>query len=110
MEWGEKLPQSLTTKYQIRFLSSSSPALSLGLLWINEPSIGLSPNYVLAIFDKLAEIGESGTTIFLVEQNARIALEYSHRAYVFGIGRIMLEGKSDELLKKDEVKRLFLGG
>ncbi len=87
-----------------------SLVLSPELLLLDEPSLGLSPNYVLTIFDKLREINNSGTTIFLVEQNARVALEYSRYAYVFGIGRIELEGRSEELLEREEVRRLFLGG
>jgi len=87
-----------------------SLVLSPELLLLDEPSLGLSPNYVFTIFDKLAQINQSGTTIFLVEQNARAALEYSKRAYVFGIGEIAYEGRSDELLERDEVRRLFLAG
>jgi len=84
--------------------------LSPELLILDEPSIGLSPNHVLAIFDKLTEISCSETAILLVEQNTRIALEYAHRAYVFGIGRIAFQGESKELLQLDGVKKLFLGG
>ena len=80
------------------------------LLLADEPSLGLSPNFVGLIFDKLAEINRMGTSILLVEQNARMALEVAHRAYVFSIGRIQIEGDTGSLREKPEVKRAFLGG
>ncbi len=79
------------------------------LLLLDEPSLGLSPNYMEIVFDKLIDINQEGTTILLVEQNARMALEYAHRAYVFQIGKIAIEDKASKLLEKDEVKKLFLG-
>jgi branched-chain amino acid transport system ATP-binding protein len=80
------------------------------LLLLDEPSLGLSPNYVSTVFEKIKEINKDGTTILVVEQNARMALEYSDRAYVFQIGKIALEDKAKSLLENDEVKKLFLGG
>lgn len=80
------------------------------LLLADEPSLGLSPSYVNAIFDKLIEINASGTSILLVEQNARMALEVAHRGYVFKIGGIFMEGPGRELLENPEVERAFLGG
>jgi len=79
------------------------------LLLADEPSLGLSPNYVELIFDKLAEINEKGTSILLVEQNASEALRIAHRAYVFNIGAINLSGPSKKLVNDPEVKRAFLG-
>lgn len=79
------------------------------LLLADEPSLGLSPNFVDLIFDKLAEISKAGTSILLVEQNARMALEVSQRAYVFEIGRIGLEGGAGDLLKDPYIKAAFLG-
>jgi len=79
------------------------------LLLLDEPSLGLSPNYVETVFEKLKEINKSGTTILLVEQNARMALEYADRAYVFKIGEIFLEDTGANLLKNDEIKKSFLG-
>ncbi len=79
------------------------------LLLLDEPSLGLSPNFVEEVFEKLKEINREGTTILLVEQNARMALEYSNRAYVFKISEIAFEGKSEELIEKPEVKKTFLG-
>jgi branched-chain amino acid transport system ATP-binding protein len=80
------------------------------LLLADEPSLGLSPSYVDIIFEKLIEINKSGTSILLVEQNARMALEVAHRGYVFEIGRIFMEDTGRNLLKSEEVKRAFLGG
>lgn len=79
------------------------------LLLLDEPSLGLSPNYVETVFDKLREINKNGTTILLVEQNARMALEYANRAYVFKIGEIFLEDTGKNLLNNDEIKKSFLG-
>ncbi len=80
------------------------------LLLLDEPSLGLSPNYVDTVFEKLKEINISGTTILIVEQNARMALEYADRGYVFEIGKIAFEDKAKNLLENDEVKKSFLGG
>lgn len=79
------------------------------LLLLDEPSLGLSPNYVVTVFEKLEETNKIGTTILLVEQNARIALEYADRGYVFKIGEIFLEGTGEDLLRNDEIKKSFLG-
>jgi branched-chain amino acid transport system ATP-binding protein len=79
------------------------------LLLLDEPSLGLSPNYVDTVFEKIKEINGEGTTILLVEQNARMALEYADRGYVFEIGKIAFEDKAKDLLKNDEVRKSFLG-
>lgn len=79
------------------------------LLLLDEPSLGLSPNYVEAVFEKIKEINRNGTSILLVEQNARIALEICHRGYVFEIGKIAFEDKAKNLLENDEVRKSFLG-
>lgn len=80
------------------------------LLLLDEPSLGLSPNYVETVFEKLVEINKDGTSILLVEQNASKALEICHRAYVFEIGTITLEGSRDSLLKDERVRRILVGG
>lgn len=80
------------------------------LLLADEPSLGLSPNYVDLIFEKLTEINKGGTSVLLVEQNAQMALEIAHRGYVFKIGEIVLEDEGKALLENDEVKKAFLGG
>jgi len=79
------------------------------MLLADEPSLGLSPNYVETIFGKLLEINRSGVSILLVEQNASMALEVSHRAYVFEVGKIALSDKSENLLENPQVKKAFLG-
>ena len=80
------------------------------LLLADEPSLGLSPSYVDTIFEKLVEINKAGTSVLLVEQNARMALEIAHRGYVFKIGSIFMEDTGDNLLRSEEVKKAFLGG
>ncbi len=80
------------------------------LLLADEPSLGLSPNYVELIFDKLVEINKNGTSILLVEQNASEALEVAHRGYVFSVGEIVLENTGKNLLGNQQVKKAFLGG
>jgi branched-chain amino acid transport system ATP-binding protein len=79
------------------------------LLLIDEPSIGLSPNFVKLVFGKLKEINNSGTSILLVEQNARVALKNSNRAYVFGVGNIGKEGIYAKLLEDKGVLQNLLG-
>ena len=80
------------------------------LLLLDEPSLGLSPNYVEAVFGKLVEINKEGTSILLVEQNAFKALEICHRGYVFEIGTIALEGSRESLLEDERLKKLIIGG
>jgi len=79
------------------------------LLLADEPSLGLSPNYVDTIFDKLVEINKNGTSILLVEQNARAALEVCHRGYVFGVGSIVLEGEKEDLIQNEKVREILMG-
>lgn len=78
--------------------------LKPALLLLDEPSLGLSPNYVELVFEKLVEINKSGTSILLVEQNTAKALEICHRGYVFERGEIAVEGEKEVLLKR-ETKR-----
>lgn len=80
------------------------------LLLLDEPSLGLSPNYVEAVFEKLVEINKDGTSILLVEQNAFKALEICHRGYIFKIGRIAIEGERENLFNNEEIKNVLLGG
>jgi branched-chain amino acid transport system ATP-binding protein len=79
------------------------------LLMLDEPSLGLAPTVVAEIFRTIRALHERGTTILLVEQNAREALRISGRAYVLDTGRIILTGAGEELLGNEEVKRAFLG-
>jgi branched-chain amino acid transport system ATP-binding protein len=79
------------------------------LLMLDEPSLGLGPKLVSEIFRIVKEINGNGVTILLVEQNVHEALELSHRAYVLQTGRVVLEGKGEELLKSDLVRQAYLG-
>lgn len=79
------------------------------LLLLDEPSLGLAPQIVQTIFKIIREINESGTTILLVEQNARMALNISHRAYVLETGTIANEGDAKELAASDAVRKAYLG-
>ncbi len=80
------------------------------LLLLDEPGMGLAPVIVDEIFGTLGRLRDEGTTIFLVEQNAHLALGSSDRAYVLENGRIVREGPSQELLDDDSVKEAYLGG
>ena len=79
------------------------------LLLLDEPSLGLAPILVDAIFKIIQQINNQGTTILLVEQNAQLALQYSHRGYVLETGKIALTDSSAELLNNEEVKKAYLG-
>ncbi|MGZ3607421.1 MAG: ABC transporter ATP-binding protein, partial [Syntrophales bacterium] len=80
------------------------------LLLLDEPSLGLGPILVRLIFDIIGKINtERRTTIFLVEQNAHMALKVAHRGYVMENGRITLEGYADALLRNEDVKKAYLG-
>ncbi len=79
------------------------------LLLLDEPSLGLAPILVDTIFDIIRQINDMGTTILLVEQNAQLALQYSHRGYVLETGRIALADTSANLLANDQVKKAYLG-
>jgi branched-chain amino acid transport system ATP-binding protein len=80
------------------------------IMLLDEPSMGLAPILMLSMFEALKEINKAGTTILLVEQNARLALKFAKRGYVIENGNLVLEGKSDELLGNPEVKKAYLGG
>ncbi|MGA9347891.1 MAG: ABC transporter ATP-binding protein [Anaerolineae bacterium] len=77
---------------------------------LDEPSMGLSPILVEAIFETIQNINRQGMTILLVEQNAAMALSIGHRGYVLETGRIVLEGTTTELRENPEVKAAYLGG
>ncbi len=79
------------------------------LLMLDEPSIGLAPLVVREIFEVIVRLRREGTTILLVEQNARAALSISDRGYVMETGRIMLEGAARELSANHDVRRSYLG-
>lgn len=79
------------------------------IILMDEPSMGLSPIFVNEIFDIIQSVSASGTTVLLVEQNARKALSIADRAYVLETGNVVLEGKADELLHNDAIKKAYLG-
>lgn len=79
------------------------------IMLLDEPSMGLAPLLMLDMFDALKEINKYGTTILLVEQNARLALKFAQRGYVLENGRLVLEGPADELLNNPDVKKAYLG-
>ncbi|QXT64033.1 ABC transporter ATP-binding protein [Tessaracoccus palaemonis] len=80
------------------------------MLLLDEPSMGLAPLLVQEIFDIIISINQAGTTVLLVEQNANIALQIAHHAYVMETGSIVLSGEAKALAQTDEVKRAYLGG
>ena len=79
------------------------------IILMDEPSMGLSPIFVNEIFDIIKKVSAGGTTVLLVEQNAKKALSISDRGYVLETGNIVLSGKSDELLNNDSIKKAYLG-
>ena len=79
------------------------------LLLLDEPSMGLAPLIVREIFSVVKRLNQAGTTVLLVEQNSRMALSVSHRAYAMTTGTVALEGKSRDLLQDDRIKSLYLG-
>ncbi len=80
------------------------------VMLLDEPSMGLAPLLMMNVFDALKEINNEGTTILLVEQNARLALKFSQRGYVLESGNLVLEGDSKMLLENPDVKKAYLGG
>ncbi len=80
------------------------------LLLLDEPSMGLAPLMVEAVFENIKQIAASGMTILLVEQNARLALEISDRAYVLENGEMAMSGPASELMQSDMVREAYLGG
>ena len=80
------------------------------LLLLDEPSMGLSPLYVNIIFDMIKKVNALGTTVLLVEQNAKKALSIADRAYVLEIGKIVKTGTGKELLDDEDIRKAYLGG
>jgi len=79
------------------------------LLLLDEPSLGLAPQFVDRIFQVIQEINEAGVSLLLVEQNANMALQVSHHAYVLETGAIVMQGSGRELLESPEVRKAYLG-
>ena len=79
------------------------------IILMDEPSMGLSPIFVNEIFDIIRQVSAGGTTVLLVEQNAKKALSIADRGYVLETGKIVLTGKAEELLDDESVKKAYLG-
>lgn len=79
------------------------------IILMDEPSMGLSPIFVNEIFNIIEEVSKSGTTVLLVEQNAKKALSIANRAYVLETGKIVLDGNASELLNNENIKKAYLG-
>ena len=80
------------------------------IMLLDEPSMGLAPLLMMSVFKALQELNREGTTILLVEQNARMALQFARRGYVLESGNLVLEGESADLLANPDVKKAYLGG
>ena len=80
------------------------------LLLLDEPSMGVAPIFIREIFKIIQEIQKTGTTVLLIEQNAKMALSISNRAYVLETGSVVLSGTGQELLESDEIQKAYLGG
>ncbi|MGG5343556.1 ABC transporter ATP-binding protein [Enterococcus sp. AZ192] len=80
------------------------------LLLLDEPSMGLAPIFIQEIFNIIQEINKQGTTVLLIEQNAKMALSIADRGYVLETGEVVLSGPGKELLESEEVKKAYLGG
>lgn len=80
------------------------------LLLLDEPSMGLAPIFIQEIFNIIKEINKQGTTVLLIEQNAKMALSIADRGYVLETGEVVLSGVGTELLESEEVKKAYLGG
>ncbi len=80
------------------------------MMLLDEPSMGLAPLLMMNVFEALKEINAEGATILLVEQNARLALQFAKRGYVLENGSVVLEGSSKSLLENEDVKKAYLGG
>ena len=79
------------------------------LICMDEPSMGLSPLFVEQVFDIIQTINRQGTTIFMVEQNAAMALSIAHRAYVLQTGMVVLQGTAAELQENEDIRQAYLG-
>jgi branched-chain amino acid transport system ATP-binding protein len=79
------------------------------LLCMDEPSMGLAPIFVEQVFDVIRMINRQGTTIFMVEQNANMALEIAHRAYVLQTGQVVLSGAAAQLRQDPLIREAYLG-
>ncbi len=98
---------TLSTGEQQMLAIGRALMLKPSLLLLDEPSLGLSPNYVEKIFEKLVEINKNGTSLLIVEQNVRKALEICNRGYILELGSVALEGKKEDLLKSENILKIL---
>ena len=101
---------TLSTGEQQMLAIGRALMLKPSLLLLDEPSSGLSPNYIEIVFEKLKQINKAGSSILLVEQNVSKALEICHRGYVFDIGTIALDGSRESLIKDERIRKILVGG
>jgi branched-chain amino acid transport system ATP-binding protein len=80
------------------------------MMLLDEPSMGLSPLLMMRVFESLKEINSEGTTILLVEQNARMALQFAKHAYLLESGKMVVSGRTEELMDDPQIKKAYLGG
>lgn len=103
---ASSLPYGKQRKLEIARALATNPKMLL----LDEPSMGLSPLLVQEIFSIIHDVNQSGVTILLVEQNAKMALEIANRAYVLETGSIVMSGDAHELANNDQVRKAYLGG
>ena len=101
-------PHQLSGGMKQRVAIAKALALKPQIILMDEPSMGLSPIFVNEIFDIIREVSESGTTVLLVEQNAKKALSIADRAYVLETGSITMDGKAEDLLNDEAVQKAYL--
>ena len=109
-ERGKQMAGTLSGGEQQMLLIARALLAKPSLLLLDEPSMGLAPMIIKEILEVIARLNREGTTILMVEQNARAALNIAHRGYVLETGRIILEGSAQQLAADREVQRAYLGG
>jgi len=108
-ERGSQLADTLSGGEQQMLAVARAMMTGGKMILLDEPSMGLAPFLMYELFRVLKEINEQGTTILLVEQNARIALKYAHRGYVLETGNVVLEGAPRDLAINQDIKKAYLG-
>lgn len=104
-DYASNLPYGEQRKLEI----TRAIATGAQLILLDEPSLGLAPNFVLMIFDMIREINKQGVTILLIEQNANMALSASDRAYVLENGKVTMSGEAKKIASDPKIKKAYLG-
>ena len=110
--WSQRFPMNMGYRCHgdIHLLAMGRALMSHPkIILMDEPSMGLSPIFVNEIFEIIKKVSAAGTTVLLVEQNAKKALSIADRAYVLETGKIILQGDADKLLNDESVKKAYLG-